>query len=130
MQYGFSKTTDYSFEQAVEKVTDELKKEGFGVLTTIDVKETLKKKINVDFKKYTILGACNPPLAHKGLQAEEELGLLLLCNVIVYEKDGKTIVSVFDPMIMAHLIDNPDMKSVAEEVKKKLEKVLEAVLKK
>jgi uncharacterized protein (DUF302 family) len=127
MQYGFSKTTGYSFEQAVEKVTDELKKEGFGVLTTIDVKETLKNKINVDFKKYTILGACNPPLAHKALQAEEELGLLLPCNVIVYEKDKKTVVSFFDPMIMAHLVDNPGMKPVAEEVKKKLEKVLEAV---
>jgi len=127
MQYGFSKRTDYSFEQAVEKVTNELKKEGFGVLTTIDVKETLKNKINVGFKKYTILGACNPPLAHKALQAEEELGLLLPCNVIVYEKGEKTVVSVFDPMIMAHLIDNPEMKPVAEEVKKKLEKVLEAV---
>ena len=83
MQYGFSKTIDLSFENTIEKVIDELKKEGFGVLTTIDVKETLKKKIDVDFKKYTILGACNPPLAHKALQAEEEIGLLLPCNVIV-----------------------------------------------
>ena len=127
MKYGFSKTTDYSFEQAIEKVTEELKKEGFGVLTTIDVKDTLKKKIDVDFNKYTILGACNPKLAHGGLQVEEELGLLLPCNVIVYEKDGKTVVSVFDPMIMTLVIDNPEMKPVAEEVKKKLEKVLEAV---
>jgi uncharacterized protein (DUF302 family) len=127
MQYGFNKTTDYTFEQAIEKVTEELKKEGFGVLTTIDVKETLKKKIDVDFKKYTILGACNPKLAHSALQVEEELGLLLPCNVIVYEKDNKTVVSVFDPNIMAHIIDNPDMKAVAEEVKSKLEKVLEAV---
>jgi uncharacterized protein (DUF302 family) len=127
MKYGFSKTTDYSFEEAIQKVTDELKKEGFGVLTTIDVKDTLKKKLDVDFKKYTILGACNPPLAHQALQAEEELGLLLPCNVIVYEKDGKSVVSVFDPIVMAHIIDNPVMKSVAEEVKKKLEKVLQAV---
>ncbi len=127
MKYGFSKTTDYSFEEAVQKVTDELKKEGFGVLTTIDVKETLKNKLNVDFKKYTILGACNPPLAHQALQAEEELGLLLPCNVIVYEKEGKSVVSVFDPMVMAHIIDNPGMKTVAEEVKKKLERVIEAV---
>jgi|UniRef100_A0A832LN51 uncharacterized protein (DUF302 family) len=127
MKYGFSKTTDYTFEEAIQKVTDELKKEGFGVLTTIDVKDTLKKKLDVDFKKYTILGACNPPLAHQALQAEEELGLLLPCNVIVYEKENKTVVSVFDPMIMAHIIDNPNMKSVAEEVKKRLEKVLEAV---
>ncbi|MCC6255212.1 MAG: DUF302 domain-containing protein [Ignavibacteriaceae bacterium] len=127
MQYGFKKTTGYTFEQAIEKVTEELKKEGFGVLTTIDVKETLKKKIDVDFKKYTILGACNPKLAHSALQVEEELGLLLPCNLIVYEKDNKTVVSVFDPNIMAHIIDNPDMKAVAEEVKSKLEKVLEAV---
>jgi len=127
MKYGFSKTTDYSFEEAIQKVTDELKKEGFGVLTTIDVKDTLKKKLDVDFKKYTILGACNPPLAHQALQAEEELGLLLPCNVIVYEKEGKSVVSVFDPIVMAHIIDNPVMKSVAEEVKKKLEKVLQAV---
>lgn len=127
MKYGFSKITDYTFEEAIQKVTDELKKEGFGVLTTIDVKDTLKKKLDVDFKKYTILGACNPPLAHQALQAEEELGLLLPCNVIVYEKENKTAVSVFDPMIMAHIIDNPNLKPVAEEVKKKLEKVLEAV---
>ena len=127
MQYGFSKETTYSFEQAVDKVTEELKKEGFGVLTSIDVKDTLKKKINIDFKKYTILGACNPPLAHQALQVEEELGLLLPCNIVVYEKDEKTVISVFDPNIMAHLIDNPEMKPVAEEVKKKLQKVLAAV---
>lgn len=127
MKYGFSKTTDYTFEEAIQKVTDVLKKEGFGVLTTIDVKETLKNKLNVDFKKYMILGACNPPLAHQALQAEEELGLLLPCNVIVYEKEGKSVVSFFDPMVMTFIIDNPDMKPVAEEVKKKLEKVLEAV---
>ena len=127
MQYGFSKETTYSFEQVVDKVTEELKKEGFGVLTSIDVKDTLKKKINVDFKKYTILGACNPPLAHQALQVEEELGLLLPCNIVVYEKEEKTVISVFDPNIMAHLIDNPEMKPVAEEVKKKLQKVLAAV---
>jgi uncharacterized protein (DUF302 family) len=127
MQYGFSKTTDYSFEQAIEKVTVELKKEGFGVLTTIDVKETLKNKINVDFKRYTILGACNPKLAHSALQVEEELGLLLPCNIIVYEKDEKTVVSIFDPIVMAKVVDNPNMKSVAEEVKIKLQKVLTAI---
>lgn len=127
MKYGFSKATDYSFEQAIEKVTEELKKEGFGVLTTIDVKDTLKKKIDVDFKKYTILGACNPKLAHSALQVEEELGLLLPCNVIVYEKKDKTIVSIFDPRVMTLVIENPEMKSVAEEVKNKLQRVLEAV---
>jgi uncharacterized protein (DUF302 family) len=127
MKYGFTKTTDYSFEQAIEKVTEELKKEGFGVLTTIDVKDTLKKKIDVDFKKYTILGACNPKLAHGALQVEEELGLLLPCNVIVYEKNDKTVVSIFDPRVMTLVIENPEMKPVAEEVKNKLQRVLEAV---
>ena len=127
MQYGFSKTIDLPFEQTIEKVIEELKKEGFGVLTTIDVKETLKKKINVDFKKYTILGACNPPIAHKALQTEEELGLLLPCNVIVYEKDNRTNVSMFDPMLMTSVIDNEQMEPIAKEVKEKLQRVLAAV---
>lgn len=127
MQYGFSKTTDYTFSQAIEKVTDELKKEGFGILTTIDVKDTLKKKIDVDFKNYTILGACNPPIAHKALQTEEELGLLLPCNVVVYEKDSKAVVSIFDPMMMTKVIDNDKMIPIAAEVKEKLQRVLEAV---
>lgn len=127
MKYGFSKTTDYSFDQAIEKVTEELKKEGFGVLTSIDVKDTLKKKIDVDFKKYTILGACNPKLAHGALQVEEELGLLLPCNVIVYEKNDKTVVSIFDPIVMTTVVENPEMKPVAEEVKNKLQRVFEAV---
>lgn len=127
MKYGFSKTTDYSFDHAIEKVTEELKKEGFGVLTSIDVKDTLKKKIDVDFKKYTILGACNPKLAHGALQVEEELGLLLPCNVIVYEKNDKTVVSIFDPIVMTAVVENPEMKPVAEEVKNRLQRVLEAV---
>jgi len=127
MQYGFSKTVDMSYEQAIEKVTSELKKEGFGVLTFIDVKETLKQKINVDFKKYAILGACNPPIAHKALQAEEELGLLLPCNVIVYEKDDKTGVSIFDPMVMTRIMDNEQMKPIATEVQERLQRVLKAI---
>jgi len=127
VNYGFSKKTEMPYERAVEKVTEELKKEGFGVLTSIDVKETLKKKIDVDFKKYIILGACNPPLAHKALQSEEELGLLLPCNVIVYEKNGGSMVSFFDPMIMTELIDNDELKTVAEEVKTKMVRVFEAI---
>ncbi len=127
MEYGFSKTVDLPFDKAVEKVTDELKKVGFGVLTEIDVKETMQKKLNVDFKNYKILGACNPPIAHKALQIEEELGLLLPCNVIVYEKEGKCAVSVFNPMIMTQLIDNKEMIAIAEEVKSKLLTVLEKV---
>ena len=127
MNYGFSKTTDLSYEETIEKVTDELKKEGFGVLTTIDVKDTLKKKIDVDFKKYIILGACNPGLGYKALQTEEELGLLLPCNVIVYEKENKTVVSIFDPRVLSTIVDNDILKPVAEEAKAKLVKVLEAI---
>ncbi len=127
MQYGFSKTVGLPFEQTIEKVTEELKKEGFGVLTTIDVKDTLKRKIDVDFKKYTILGACNPPIAHKALQTEEEIGLLLPCNVIVYEKDDKTKVSMFDPMLMINIIENEQMEPMAKEVKEKLQRVLAEV---
>ncbi len=123
MHYGFSKTVDLSFEDTINKVTEELKKEGFGILTTIDVKETLKNKIDVDFKKYTILGACNPPLAHKALQAEEEIGLLLPCNVIVYDKEGKSAVSVFDPSLMSKVVENEKMNPIAEEVKEKLQRV-------
>ncbi|HSD62633.1 MAG TPA: DUF302 domain-containing protein [Ignavibacteriaceae bacterium] len=127
MEYGFSKKLNLTYEKTLEKVTEELKKEGFGILTSIDVKDTLKKKINVDFKKYVILGACNPTLAHRGLESEEELGLLLPCNVIVYEKDDSTMVSFFDPMIMTRIIDNKKLKEVAEEVKTKLERVFEAI---
>ena len=127
MQYGFSKTVDMPYEQAIEKVTLELKKEGFGVLTSIDVKETLKQKINVDFKKYAILGACNPPIAHRALQEEEELGLLLPCNVVVYEKDDKTRVSIFDPMVMTWIMENDQMKPIATEVQEKLQRVLKAI---
>ena len=115
------------FDMTIEKVTAELKKEGFGVLTTIDVKETLKQKINVDFKKYTILGACNPPIAHRALQEEEQIGLLLPCNVIVYEKDGKTCISIFDPMVMTWILENDRMKPIATEVQEKLQRVLKAI---
>ena len=127
MNYGFSKTVDMPYEHAVEKVTNELKKEGFGVLTAIDVRETLKKKLDVDFKKYVILGACNPPFAYKALQIEEEVGLLLPCNVIVYEKEGKTAVSAFDPMVMMTVLGNDRMRQVADEVKQRLERVIAAM---
>jgi uncharacterized protein (DUF302 family) len=127
VEYGFSKTVDLTFEDTINKVTEELKKEGFGVLTTIDVKDTLKNKIDVDFKKYTILGACNPPFAHKALLAEEEIGLLLPCNVIVYEKEGKSAVSFFDPSLMSKVVENETLHSIAEEVRGKLQKVFENV---
>ncbi len=127
MQYGFSKKVNMPFEKAIERITEELKKVGFGVLTEIDVKETLKKKLDVDFKNYKILGACNPPIAYKALQAEEELGLLLPCNVIVYEKENRSVISVFNPMIMTQLIENKNMSSIATEVQEKLQHALDAV---
>jgi len=127
MKYGFAKTVAMPYEQAIERVTEELKKEGFGVLTTIDVKETLKKKLDVDFKKYMILGACNPPFAYRALQTEEEIGLLLPCNVIVYEKEGKTVVSAFDPMVMTTVMGDDRIRPVAEEVKRRLERVIAGV---
>ena len=127
MQYGMSKTVGLTYEQAVEKVTAELKKEGFGVLTTIDVKETLKAKLNVEFPRYVILGACNPPFAHKALQAEEHIGLLLPCNVIVYEKAGTTVVAAFDPMVMTAVVDNPGMQPIAKEVRERLDRVIAAM---
>lgn len=127
MSYGFSKTVSLSYESAIEKVTEELKKEGFGVLTTIDVRDTLKKKLNVDFNKYVILGACNPAFAYQALQAEEHVGLLLPCNVIVYEKEGKVIVAAFDPMSMVKIMDNELMQPIATQVKVKLERAIKAV---
>ena len=127
MQYGFSKSVDLPYDQAIGKVTAELKKEGFGILTTIDVKDTLKKKIDVDFKKYTILGACNPPLAHRALQTEEEIGLLLPCNVIVYEKENKSVISIFDPALMSKVVENEKLNPIADEVREKLKRVFEAI---
>ncbi len=127
MNYGISKTVNLTYEQAIEKVTEELKKEGFGVLTTIDVKDTLKKKLNVDFTRYIILGACNPAFAYQTLSEEVNIGLLLPCNVIVYEKGNETIVSAFDPMAMTALVVNPKIQAVAIEVKQKLERVISAM---
>ena len=122
--YGFGKTTSYTFAEAVDRVTEELKKEGFGILTTIDVQDTLKKKLDVDMKKYLILGACNPPFAHKALAAEEEIGLLLPCNVIVYEKGEKTVVSAFDPMTIVRVLGNEAMTPIANEVEARLRRVI------
>jgi uncharacterized protein (DUF302 family) len=123
--YGMKRSLDYSFETAIAKVTEELAREGFGVLTEIDVRGTLKKKLDVEFKSYKILGACNPHFAYQALLAETEIGLLLPCNVIVYEDKGKTTVSILDPMAIFGLVGRDDVKPLAEEVKKKLVNVLE-----
>jgi len=127
MEYGISKTLALSFEEAVDRVTEELKRQGFGVLTTIDVKDTLKKKLGVDFGNYVILGACNPPLSYRALQAEEAIGLLLPCNVIVYERHGKTVVSAFDPIAMLSIVENEMIRPIAEEARKRLQEVIRAV---
>ena len=126
MAYYNSKIVNYSFDEAITKVTEELKKEGFGILTEIDVKETLKKKLQVDFRKYKILGACNPPFAYKALQAEENLGVLLPCNIVVQEKEDSTIqVSAINPMESMQAVQNEALGEVASEVSARLKKVLE-----
>jgi uncharacterized protein (DUF302 family) len=125
MSYYFSKISDMTFDVAVATVTEELKKEGFGILTEIDVKETLKKKLNVDFRKYRILGACNPPFAYEALQAEDKIGMMLPCNVIVQEmSDGKTGVAAVDPVASMQAVDNPKLLEVAERVQAKLRGVI------
>lgn len=126
--YGFTKKTALSFDDAITNVTDELKKEGFGILTEIDVTATLKKKLDVDFKPYRILGACNPPYAHKALQSEEEIGLMLPCNVIVYVNDaGETMVSAIDPIASMAAVKNEKLMPVAEEIREKLKRVIDAL---
>ncbi len=128
MNYYTSKTVSLSFDDVIEKVTEELKKEGFGVLTDIDVKQTLKKKLNVDFKKYRILGACNPPFAYKALQAEDKIGTMLPCNVIVQEiSEGQSEVAVIDPVASMQAVVNPVLKDIAEEIQKKLKRVIENI---
>ena len=127
-KFGFGKTVDLGFEEAVETVTEGLGKEGFGVLTEIDVQATLKKKLGEDMRPYKILGACNPPLAHQAVSAVPEIGLLLPCNVLVREDDeGKVRVSFMDPGSVLGLVDNPDVEPLAEQVKEKLERVLAAL---
>jgi uncharacterized protein (DUF302 family) len=128
MTYYFSKTLDLSFDEAIVRVTDELKKEGFGVLTEIDVKATLKKKLDVDFGNYRILGACNPPFAYKALQAEAQIGLMLPCNVVVQEgENGQTTVSAVDPVMSMQAVENESLGEVAGQVKTKLQKAIESV---
>jgi len=125
MKYYIAKTTDYAFEEAVEKVTEELKKEGFGVLSEIDIHDKLKEKLGVDFRKYRILGACNPSKAYEALQAENKIGTMLPCNVIVQELDkGKTEVAAVDPVASMQAVGNEKLKPIAEEIKSKLEKAI------
>jgi uncharacterized protein (DUF302 family) len=127
--YGISRDLpELEFEQALERTIAALQAEGFGVLTDIDVQATLKKKLGVDVKRYRILGACNPPLAHQALQAEKFLGLLLPCNVIVFERDGGgAVVSAIDPAAMFSVVDNPALQPVADQVGQKLRRSIQAI---
>lgn len=125
MSYYFSKKINESFEKALEKVIESLKSEGFGILTEIDVKETLKKKLDVDFQKYKILGACNPPFAYKALKTENKIGIMLPCNVIVQEiSEGEVEVAAVDPVASMKAIDNPALLEIANQVQGKLKRVV------
>jgi uncharacterized protein (DUF302 family) len=128
MSYYFTKEVKEEFELAISSLANELKKEGFGILTEIDVKETLKKKIDVDFRKYKILGACNPQFAHKALMAEDKIGVLLPCNFIVQEiEPGLTDIACMNPLVAMKEVNNPDMEGIAAEVTRKLSNVMEAL---
>lgn len=125
--YQLKKEVGMSYSDAVAKAKEELQKEGFGVLTEIDVKSTLKKKLDVDFDDYIILGACNPPFAYQALQAEQDLGLMLPCNLIVYNKSGKTFVAAIKPTVQMEKIGNQKLKAIAAQVEGKLKKIIEAI---
>ena len=128
MSYYFSKTLPVSFEDAVSRCIEGLKQEGFGIITEIDVKETFKKKINIDFRNYRILGACNPTLAHEALQLEDKVGTMLPCNVVVQDiGGGRTEVAAIDPVASMQAIENPDLKRAAEQVGAKLKKFIEGL---
>jgi uncharacterized protein (DUF302 family) len=127
MSYYFSKKLAWGFEEAIEKVTEALKSEGFGVLTEIDVNETLKKKLDVDFRPYKILGACNPPFAYKALQAEDKVGLMLPCNVIVQAKENGVEIAAVDPVASMQAIDNPELGEIANEIRLMLHRVIDSL---
>ena len=127
-KYYFKTTVDIPYDQTVEKVRAALAEEGFGILTEIDVKGTLKEKLDVDFKPYIILGACNPSLAYKTLQVEEQIGLMLPCNVVVQEAaDGGSIVAALNPLVAMESVDNPELEPLAKEVAQKLRRAIQAV---
>lgn len=128
MTYYFAKTIHSAFEEAIQQVTERLKEEGFGIITQMDVKQTLKTKIGVDFRDYRILGACNPQLAYEALQIEEKVGTMLPCNVIVQDLGGgQTEIAAIDPVASMAAIDNPQLKQAAEQVRQKLRRVIEAL---
>jgi uncharacterized protein (DUF302 family) len=126
MSYTLDKRVDSEFDEVVEQTTNALSDEGFGILCDIDVQQTLKKKLDEEFRRYRILGACNPPLAHQALEEELQLGTLLPCNVVVYETDeGEVGVSAVDPEVMLSVVDNPELDSIAVDVRERFERVLD-----
>jgi len=125
VSYGLKKRTSLGFDSAKEQITALLKEEGFGILTEIDVKNTLKQKLNVDFRRYVILGACNPSLAHQAFTKELDIGLLLPCNVVVYEEEEGAVVGIADPLTMMETTGNPSLKPLGEEARSRLERVLQ-----
>lgn len=128
MSYYFNKILNVSFDEAVTKVVEALRKEGFGVLTDIDVKQTLRKKLDVEFRNYRILGACNPPFAYQALQAEDKIGTMLPCNVVVQENpEGKVEVAAVDPVASMQAIDNPKLRDIAGQVRAKLKNVVDGL---
>ncbi len=124
MEYGYKKESDLDFHEAIEKTKDELKKQGFGILSTIDMKETLKDKLKVEIGEYSILEACNPPNAYKAIQVEQDIGLMLPCNVIVYKKSGRVFVSAIFPTVIMGVIDNEDLQKIATDIENKLKKAI------
>ena len=123
-KYVFGKTVGLGFDEAIKRVAEELAKEGFGVLTEIDVKATLKKKLDIDVAPYRILGACNPQFAHKAMELEPQIGALLPCNVVVRVENGKTRVEIMDPQAVLQLVERPEIEGIATEVRTRLERVL------
>jgi uncharacterized protein (DUF302 family) len=127
IDYGFTKELDISFDETVTKVTEALKREGFSVLTTIDIQQKFKEKLGIDFQRYLILGACNPTFAHKAIVAEENIGLMLPCNILVYEKDRKTVLGVIKPSVAMKMVPNPELERNAQTVEAKLKSVFDSV---
>ena len=127
INYGFTKEIDTPFEETVDNATTELKKEGFGILTQINITEKFAEKLGIDFKKYIILGACNPPSAHKAILVEENIGLMLPCNVIIYERQNKIVVSIIKPTMAMKMIGNVELEQIASTIEKKLKKVFDSI---
>jgi len=127
VDYGFVKEVENDFEAVVKKVEETLKQAGFGIITSIDIKEKFKEKLGIEFKKYMILGACNPAYAHKAIEAEENIGLMLPCNVIVYEKDEKVVIAAIKPSVAMKMIKNEKLKKIAKDVETKIKDVIEKI---